>query len=59
MLIPAKISRNDWNSSKWVEIFSEVKQGGFSFWFAHQYEIFGPFRPEWNGIYNFDFNKFR
>jgi hypothetical protein len=50
--MPAEIGRNDRNSLKWAEIFSEVEQGGFLFRFAHRYEIFRPFRPERNGKYN-------
>ena len=50
--IPAKIGRNDRNSLKWAEIFSEVEQGGFSFRFTHRYEIFC---PERNSIYNYGF----
>jgi hypothetical protein len=52
--IPAEIGRNDRNSPKWVEIFSEMEQGGFSFRFTHRYEIFRPFHPTLDGNNHFD-----
>ena len=41
---------------KQAEILAEVELGGASYRFACRYEIFRPFRPEWNGIYNIDPN---
>ena len=41
---------------KHSEILSEVEWGGVSYRFPYRYEIFRPFRPERNGIYNIDSN---
>ena len=43
---------NTQNSPEQAEIWSEVEQGGQLFQFICQYEIFRPFRPEWNEINN-------
>ena len=48
--------RNSRNTPKHPEILSEVEWGGVSYRFAYRYEIFRPFRPERNGIYNYGMN---
>ena len=52
MTISPDIARNN---PKRPEILSEVEWEITSYWFAYQYEIFHPFRPERNGITNFAF----
>ena len=50
--IPAKTGRN---KSKQDKILAEVEHEGASYRFACRYEIFRPFWPERNGIYNIGF----
>ena len=52
LLIPAGIGRNGPKRAKRPGILAEVEQGGDSYRFAYRYEIFRPFRPERNGLYN-------
>ena len=54
---PAEITRNSLKHPKHPEIWSEVEWGVTSYRFAYWYEIFRSFRPERNGIYNFDENN--
>jgi hypothetical protein len=49
---PAETPRN---SPKHPEILPKVEWGVVSYRFAYRYEIFRPFRPERNGIYNYVF----
>ena len=51
-----EIHRNGRNTPKHPEILSEVEWEGVSYRFAYRYEIFRPFRPERNGIYNYALN---
>jgi hypothetical protein len=48
--IPVNTGRN---TPKHPEILPEVEWGVVSYRFAYRYEIFRPFRPERNGIYNY------
>jgi hypothetical protein len=48
-----EIHRNGRNTPKHPEILPEVEWGVVSYRFAYRYEIFRPFRPERNGIYNY------
>ena len=48
-----EIHRNGQNTPKHPKILSEVEWEGVSYRFAYWYEIFRPFRPEQNGIYNY------
>ncbi len=52
LLIPAGTGRNGPKRAKRAGILAEVEQGGDSYRFAYRYEIFRPFRPEQNGLYN-------
>ena len=51
--IPAETPRNPPKRPKHPEILPEVEWGVVSYRFAYRYQIFRPFRPEWNGIYNY------
>jgi hypothetical protein len=55
LLIPAGTGRNGPKRAKRPGILAEVEQGGDSYRFAYRYEIFRPFRPERNGLYNTDY----
>jgi hypothetical protein len=50
--IKIKTKRQKVIQQKQAEILAEVEHGGASYRFACRYEIFRPFRPERNGIYN-------
>ena len=47
-----RITHTGRNRPKRAEILAEVEHGGASYRFAYRYEIFRPFRPERNGLYN-------
>ena len=51
--IPAETCRNKLKWPKQAETLLEVEHGVASYRFAYRYEIFRPFRLEWNGIYNY------
>jgi hypothetical protein len=48
----AETGRNGRNGPEQAEILAEVEHRGDSYRLACRYEIFHPFRPEWNGLYN-------
>jgi hypothetical protein len=50
-----KFTETPRNSPKHPEILPKVEWGVVSYRFAYRYEIFRPFRPERNGIYNYVF----
>ena len=50
--LPAGTGRNGRNGPERAEILAEVERRGASYRLACQYEIFRPFRPERNGLYN-------
>ena len=56
--LPAETSRNGRNRSEQAEILAEVEHRGDSYRLACRYEIFRPFRPERNGLYNTATNWF-
>ena len=56
--LPAETSRNGRNRSEQAEILAEVEHRGDSYRLACRYEIFRPFRPERNGLYNTGFKQF-
>ena len=51
-----EIHQNGRNTLKHPEILPEVEWGVVSYRFTYRYEIFRPFRPERNGIYNYAAN---
>jgi hypothetical protein len=54
--LPAETGRNGRNRPEQAEILAEVEHGGDSYRLACRYEIFRPFRPEQNGLYNIGAN---